>query len=699
LRVGTKFFNRLSITGKMLLPVCAMMLVIGISIVWYMTRFAEQQATQTALDGAKLLAAQIREMRSYYTRNVVSRATKAGLKASLDYAKHDSTIPLPATMVHEIADTLSKKERFTLRLYSEHPFPGRANGGARDDFERAALIALKADPKEVFWQTSEYNGVPAVRYAVADIMVVDACVACHNTHPQSPKRDWKLGDVRGVLEVVMPIDRTLALAQKSAQKLGALILVGLVALLGVIAFIVRRFVVSPLRHMTDASDQIAVGDLDQTIVHDSLDEIGRLAGSYRAMIDYLKGIGAGADAISRGDLTSTVTVRSERDVVARSMVRAQETLRALVDETGRSARNAAEGRLDVRSDVARFEGAYADLVAGLNGMLDGVAAPLGEASRVLGQAADRDLSARMVGTYHGHFAGIKSSLNIALENLDQALAQVAGTADAVTSASGQVSDGGHALARQTSNQASTLEKVASSLQELAASTTENAAQARSAREMSERARRSAQQGTESTRRLSEAVSRIKESAHATAKIVKTIDEISFQTNLLALNAAVEAARAGDSGRGFAVVAQEVRNLAIRAAEAAKNTAGLIEESVKNADGGVAINQEVIAGLAEIRAEVDRVSSAVAEIAESSEQQSQGIAEISKAVEQMNDVTHQTAASGEQFATASTEMSAQAGELRDLVDDFRLTQAVVRTGEHAENGRQDNGSRRSLVPSA
>src|SRR5207244_3670763 len=133
-----------------------------------------------------------------------------------------------------------------------------------------------------------------------------------------------------------------------------------------------------------------------------------------------------------------------------------------------------------------------------------------------------------------------------------------------------------------------------------------------------------EEGVRSMQHLSEAITKIKGSADSTAKIVKTIDEIAFQTNLLALNAAVEAARAGDAGKGFAVVAEEVRNLAMRSAEAAKHTANLIEESVKNADGGVALNQEVLSNLQEINGQIEKVSEVVAEIAAASDQQSQGV---------------------------------------------------------------------------
>ena len=148
-------------------------------------------------------------------------------------------------------------------------------------------------------------------------------------------------------------------------------------------------------------------------------------------------------------------------------------------------------------------------------------------------------------------------------------------------------------------------------------------------------------------------------------------EGTFQTNLLALNAAVKAARAGDAGKGFAVVAEEVRNLAMRSAEAAKNTAGMIEESVRNAGEGVTLNQEVFGQLQEIAEQTRKVGEVMNEIASASDQQNQGIGQITTAVEQMNQVTQSNAANAEESASAAEELSGQSEELWSLVSKYDL----------------------------
>jgi methyl-accepting chemotaxis protein len=179
-------------------------------------------------------------------------------------------------------------------------------------------------------------------------------------------------------------------------------------------------------------------------------------------------------------------------------------------------------------------------------------------------------------------------------------------------------------------------------------------------------RRAAEGGNQAMARMTGAIGDIQSSAAETARIVRAIDEIAFQTNLLALNAAVEAARAGEAGKGFAVVAEEVRSLAMRSAEAARNTGQLIEQSVANAKRGVTIADEVDASLGSIAAAVGKVNALIGEIAASSRDQSTGIEQISSAVGNIDRVTQQNAAAAEQSAAAAEELSAQAEALRSAV---------------------------------
>ena len=239
-------------------------------------------------------------------------------------------------------------------------------------------------------------------------------------------------------------------------------------------------------------------------------------------------------------------------------------------------------------------------------------------------------------------------------------------AEQTASAGGQVAQASQQMASGASEQASSLEEVSSSLEEMASMTKQNAENAHQANTMAGEAKSAAEQGNAAMGKMAEAINKIKTSSDQTAKIIKTIDEIAFQTNLLALNAAVEAARAGEAGKGFAVVAEEVRNLAQRSAEAAKNTSSLIEDSQKNSEHGVAVASEVAKILGQIVTGVQKVNQLIGEVSSASNEQSQGIEQINTAISQMDKVTQSNAANAEESASASEELSAQAKELNEMV---------------------------------
>ncbi len=248
----------------------------------------------------------------------------------------------------------------------------------------------------------------------------------------------------------------------------------------------------------------------------------------------------------------------------------------------------------------------------------------------------------------------------AIENLTAGSEQVA-------SASNQVAASSQQLAQGSNEQASSLEETSSSLEEMSSMIKQNADNAQQANSLMNDSKALVAKGQNAVERVNLAISDIKKSSDNTAKIIKTIDEIAFQTNLLALNAAVEAARAGEAGKGFAVVAEEVRNLAQRSAEAAKNTAELIEGSQKNAEQGVSVSAEALASIKSISESAIKVAGLVSEISAASNEQAQGIEQINSAVSQMDKVTQSNAANAEESASASEEMSAQAKELNLVVD--------------------------------
>ncbi|MEP6998956.1 MAG: methyl-accepting chemotaxis protein [bacterium] len=461
-------------------------------------------------------------------------------------------------------------------------------------------------------------------------------------------------------------------ARSAQQKTSLAIVVVLVTSLGVL-FVVAigtlRSVLRPLRDMARAADGIARGRLDQHIQYHAADEVGVLANSFRGMVDYIGDIATAADRLARGDLSATVSPRSDEDVLSRSMNRATETLASIISEARKLIEAARNGELARRGSPEKFEGAYADLLHGTNEMLDALGRPLEEARAVLERVAARDLSARMTGDYKGDHAAIKDSLNSALMTISTTLEQLQAAINQVNSAASEIGDGSRDLAASAAEQAGSVDEVSERLHIVGARTKRNAVDATSGLKIVDGARVSTHKGVESMSQLADAINEIKSSADQSAKIVRTIDEIAFLTNLLALNAAVEAARAGEAGRGFAVVAGEVRALALRAAEAARNTSVLIEASVQRAEIGVTLNDGVRDVLNEINTAVERASDVMTQIANGAHTQEKELAEITGSMSRIRDLTQRTAANAEESAGASTELTAQANEMNQLAAQF------------------------------
>jgi len=282
---------------------------------------------------------------------------------------------------------------------------------------------------------------------------------------------------------------------------------------------------------------------------------------------------------------------------------------------------------------------------------------------------------------------ITKPLNRVIEGLSEGAEQIA-------SASGQVSSASQQLAEGSSQQAASIEETSASLEEIGAMTKQNANNASQADTLMKEANQVVKQANDSMTELTRSMNEITLASEETSKIIKTIDEIAFQTNLLALNAAVEAARAGEAGAGFAVVADEVRNLAMRAADAAKNTAVLIEGTVKKVNEGATIVTRTYQAFTQVAQSASKVGELVGEIAAASREQSQGIEQVTLATTEMDKVVQQNAANAEENASASEEMNAQGEEMLGFV--AGLVALVGGNGNENGNGRRQAGGRVSGI---
>jgi len=200
---------------------------------WHLSRLSSNLIQSAALQAASMHAASLREVRKLYTSEVADRVAGHGIQVTHDYATKEGAIPLPATFSMELGNRISEQSTgMQARLYSDFPFPWRKDGGPRDDFEREAIRQLRQFPDQPFYRFEDFQGRPSLRYVVADRMEA-GCVSCHNSHPDSPKKDWKLGDVRGVLEIIRPLDSIIAQTRAGLRDTFALMaIMGTLALSG-----------------------------------------------------------------------------------------------------------------------------------------------------------------------------------------------------------------------------------------------------------------------------------------------------------------------------------------------------------------------------------------------------------------------------------------------------------------------------------
>ncbi|XVJ59462.1 MAG: HAMP domain-containing protein [Tepidisphaera sp.] len=305
----------------------------------------------------------------------------------------------------------------------------------------------------------------------------------------------------------------------------------------------------------------------------------------------------------------------------------------------------------------------------------------------------RDLTRRVEVGSKDELGYLAVSFNEMVTTLHDIIGEVKSGTALIDAGGSQVAQASQSMAQNASDQAGSLQQISASLETISAQTKQSVASTNEADRLSQESKKSADRGCQEMRQMNQAVMAIKESSGEISKIIKVIDEIAFQTNLLALNAAVEAARAGEAGKGFAVVAEEVRNLAQRSAEAAKNTASMIEESVRRSDNGVQIAGRVGQALEEIAGSTHKVKTLLSEVASTAGSQAEGIGSITSVLTQLDHVVQQTAGNSEELASSAEEVSSQVISLNQLVDQFTVGKHTALTKTVKFNtGRQPRNAK-------
>ncbi|MCG7598608.1 methyl-accepting chemotaxis protein [Halomonas sp. McH1-25] len=338
------------------------------------------------------------------------------------------------------------------------------------------------------------------------------------------------------------------------------------------------------------------------------------------------------------------------------------------------------------------------------GITVNVIRPLGRVVEHFERMAEGDLSASIEQRGNNEIGKLFSALARMQEGLSRTVGKVRRSSQSIHSGSRNIAQGNTDLSSRTEQQAASLEETASSMEQLTSTVGQNADNARQASQLAQSASQTAVRGGEVVGQVVDTMRDISASSHKVVDIIDVIDSIAFQTNILALNASVEAARAGEQGRGFAVVAGEVRNLAGRSADAAKEIRGLIEASVERVDTGSKLVDQAGSTMGDIVASVQRVNDIMDEIASASQEQSNGIGQVNQAITQMDQVTQQNASLVQEAASAATALEREAAALSEAVALFRLAQQAevdheslpapaARSATHSVTERNDEASRR------
>jgi methyl-accepting chemotaxis protein len=338
------------------------------------------------------------------------------------------------------------------------------------------------------------------------------------------------------------------------------------------------------------------------------------------------------------------------------------------------------GDLSQRMNIDGNQGFFKALGLGINELTDVIERAFNDISQIMESMASGDLTSSINNQYQGVYDECKGNINDTMLKLSEFILQIRDAAAFIENSSQEMATGNNNLSHRAEQQAANLEETAASMEELTSTVKNTADNALRANQVVALAKQVAERGGEIVNSAISAMQDINDSSNKIADIISVIDEIAFQTNLLALNASVEAARAGEQGRGFSVVATEVRNLAQRSADAAKQSNDLIQNSVQKVRVGTTFVNQAGDALQEIVTSVAQVGDIVGQIAAATAEQSSGIEQVNKAVGQMDDITQQNAALAEEAAAGSIAMSEQSSNMSNLLSFFKVNMSMSGAAE-------------------
>ncbi|MCW0393325.1 methyl-accepting chemotaxis protein [Xanthomonas sacchari] len=537
--------------------------------------------------------------------------------------------------------------------------------------------------------------------------------------------DW-LASINAFIDLQEAKNRQAAKEAMATARGFALLMVGctvLALLLGtLIALLLTRRVVRPLRQALGLAERIGAGDLSSPDTVTTRDEAGQLLRAMQQMqrrlhevISAQREMAARHDAgaisyrmdaqrfpgeygrmvadtnalvdahvqtqlritevmgrYAIGDLSQDIAhYPGEKAAITAAMQQVKQNLHAINVQIQTLAEAACAGNFAHRGQPEKFEHAFRTMVENLDTMMATADANLAKFSALLRCIADGDLTVRMSGNFHGVFAAMRDDANSTVHRLTDIVAHIQRTTNSIGFAAEDIASGNQELAKRSEQQAASLEETAASMEELTSTVKQNAEHAQRANQLALGAAGVASEGRDVVGQVVATMDGIQAASRRIADIIAVIDGIAFQTNILALNAAVEAARAGEQGKGFAVVAAEVGTLAHRSAGAAKEIKTLIDDSVQRVAHGATLVHQAGATMDQVVASVQHVTDLMGQISAASHEQANGIAQVNQTIARMDETTQQNVALVEEASTAARSLEEQSAQLTQAVEVFKV----------------------------
>lgn len=602
-------FNN-SIKWKLILPAPILMLV-AIILVWailpdYMANNVKEDSVRNAVQTVN----QFKQIRSYYTKNVISKVVKDGnLHPSIDHKNDPQAVPLPATMIHDLSAAL-QKEKTSIDLYSNFPFPNRKDRKL-DSFQNKAWDFLSSEKGNIYTEVMNKNNHSIVRVAVADRMVADACVSCHNSHPDTPKNDWKLNDVRGILEVDINIDEQMAVQQTTTRNLIlALILLGIILL--VIILYVSNAVASPLQSMTKVMKDMSEGDLDVDIPGAGRkDEIGSMA-----------------DAVNVFKVNAIEQLRLEKEAEESRIAQEEAERNRINEEKAAEVRQRDhERKLEEEAENKRF--------------------------------SDRQEMAQK----------FEDKIGNIMETVSSAATELNATSGSMNQSATSMKDESVSAASATNQAGENVQVVASAAEEMTASVNDISQQLGNASRASENALTSVNFATDRVNQMANSSNKISE----IILLINDIAEQTNLLALNATIEAARAGDAGKGFAVVASEVKSLASQTATATDEIRKQINEMQESTQSAVSAVGEISTTIGELDEISSTIaagmEQQTSAMQEISRNLLEAAQGTEAAGDNVKNVSGLAEETGNAASDVLNASDELSVQASTMKDAVEEF------------------------------